>query len=344
MNDVFLYKDIESYILRQIYNGIYLHNDKIPSERELVNKFSVSRVTIRKTLEQLEYNDVINRIPGIGSFINYKNQGWKTKMDIIAIATSTRNEFFNKFINEFLLYSSINNSLVILIQETENYGIEDSIFKVYEKGVRNVVLWNQNENLDKNKIERLRALGTNIVIFDSLSCENFADCVFMDNKIAMHSLVKFSQKKYGNNSIYIGWDDTNIFSHIERKKYYKSININNGSLFLMPWEKRNEINEYLLKNYYLNFDKINHADVIICEDGEIGSSVLNFIIKHQLKTPIVSIDDFKESSEYNVPVYAQDFNKMVQYIFDCLNAQNKLTKNWKPAIYSVEGKLITNRK
>ena len=39
-----------------------------------------------------------------------------------------------------------------------------------------------------------------------------------------------------------------------------------------------------------------------------------------------------------------DFNKMVQYIFDCLNAQNKLTKNWKPAIYSVEGKLITNRK
>jgi DNA-binding LacI/PurR family transcriptional regulator len=63
------YRHIYNYLLEQISAGKLESGDRIPSEKELCEKFAVSRITSKKALEMLVEQGVIFRIPGKGSFV-----------------------------------------------------------------------------------------------------------------------------------------------------------------------------------------------------------------------------------------------------------------------------------
>ena len=48
-----LYKQLKDIIKRDISNGIYKHGQKIPSEVEFQESYNISRITIRKALQEL---------------------------------------------------------------------------------------------------------------------------------------------------------------------------------------------------------------------------------------------------------------------------------------------------
>jgi DNA-binding FadR family transcriptional regulator len=52
-------KEVEHRLRESILNGFYNPGDKLPSERELVEQFKVSRVTVREALKTLESNGLI---------------------------------------------------------------------------------------------------------------------------------------------------------------------------------------------------------------------------------------------------------------------------------------------
>ena len=54
-----LSKEVEEQVRQSILNGIYKPGDKLPSERELVEQFRVSRVTVREALRNLQSNGLI---------------------------------------------------------------------------------------------------------------------------------------------------------------------------------------------------------------------------------------------------------------------------------------------
>ena len=57
--------DIKSMILR----GELKQGDRVPSERELAEKFNVSRVPIREALKILEYMGIIDSTQGDGTYV-----------------------------------------------------------------------------------------------------------------------------------------------------------------------------------------------------------------------------------------------------------------------------------
>ena len=63
------YAKIQNFIREQIQNGTYTVGSKIPSESELAQMFSVSRVTANKALKELAVLGLLERIRGQGSFI-----------------------------------------------------------------------------------------------------------------------------------------------------------------------------------------------------------------------------------------------------------------------------------
>ena len=92
------YIELKNQICRQIYEGICLDGEKIPSERQLSEDFNVSRITVRKALELLEEEGLILREVGNGTTVTLKNHGNETAMDVIALAAPSRNPFFARFI------------------------------------------------------------------------------------------------------------------------------------------------------------------------------------------------------------------------------------------------------
>lgn len=64
-----LYMQIQQHFKDLILNGELRENDKIPSEKELMEQFAVSRITVANALMQLAKEGWIYRIPGKGSFV-----------------------------------------------------------------------------------------------------------------------------------------------------------------------------------------------------------------------------------------------------------------------------------
>jgi DNA-binding LacI/PurR family transcriptional regulator len=63
------YRQIYISILNDISSGRLQAGDRIPSEKELCARYSVSRITSKRALEMLSQQGLISRFPGKGSFV-----------------------------------------------------------------------------------------------------------------------------------------------------------------------------------------------------------------------------------------------------------------------------------
>lgn len=70
-NKVFvpLYRKIYQALKDQILSGGYPVGQRIPYERELCQQFQVERVTVRKALQMLSEEGLIEKRSGVGSFV-----------------------------------------------------------------------------------------------------------------------------------------------------------------------------------------------------------------------------------------------------------------------------------
>ena len=56
-----LYLQLKNQLLDDISAGVYTKGQRIPTENELAQTFSVSRITVRKALKELEQEGQIGR-------------------------------------------------------------------------------------------------------------------------------------------------------------------------------------------------------------------------------------------------------------------------------------------
>ena len=67
-----LYQQIYDDIKNDIESGVYQVDDKIPSETELSEKYNVSRITVRRSIEDLCADSLLTKKQGRGTFVGSK--------------------------------------------------------------------------------------------------------------------------------------------------------------------------------------------------------------------------------------------------------------------------------
>lgn len=64
-----LHEQLSDWLRKQIEQGYFKPNERLPSEHELSKQFGVSRITVRQALQTLEHEGLIYRRQGLGSFV-----------------------------------------------------------------------------------------------------------------------------------------------------------------------------------------------------------------------------------------------------------------------------------
>jgi len=336
-----LYLALRNKLCEMIYKGIYKDGENIPAERTLAEDLKVSRVTVRKALALLEKDGIIERVQGSGTQIRLRQTGYKGTMDIIALLAPAQKPFFAAFIDHFQKIADKNNSLVLFMQNPCDEKVEDSLFKLFQKNIRNVVVWLEDLTLDSEYIRRLRGLGMNIVFFDRSMSSPYADCVLLDNKDAVRTLYNFLSEKGVQRIAYMGWDNLSLSSVKERQNTFDEMNRQGHPLFHIPWKEKDNLSDFITKVAEKFKNKECVIEGIICADGELGVALKKAFLTHHIeKIHIVSIDDFREAEELSLSVYSQSFPELAEKVYQCMLEQNKHARKWKASIYTVKGKLI----
>jgi GntR family transcriptional regulator len=62
---------VKQHLVAVIDGGLAPH-EKLPTERELADEFEISRLTVRRALDQLEQDGLLYRVQGAGTFVSEK--------------------------------------------------------------------------------------------------------------------------------------------------------------------------------------------------------------------------------------------------------------------------------
>lgn len=70
-----LVDDVVNVFLKDVENGAYTYGDKLPSQKELANRYQVSLIVIREALTKLSAVGMIRFHQGKGTFLNKSEEG-----------------------------------------------------------------------------------------------------------------------------------------------------------------------------------------------------------------------------------------------------------------------------
>lgn len=335
-----LYRVLKNRICEKIYRGDYADGENLPPERSLAESLMVSRVTVRKALALLERDRIIERLQGCGNRVRLSIDGYPGTTDIIAVLAQAQNSFFAAFIDHFQQAAERCDSLVLFKQHPLGEKLEDSVFKLYQKNIRNAVIWLENRPLDLEPIRRLRGLGMNMVFFDSPVASPFADSVLLDNTEAIRALLAALHVQGMKRVGYVGWASDTVSSAREREQAFLGLNPDPALLHTIPWSEKTALQRHMEHLAGQLRQDRNAPEALICGDGEIGiaaSKAFSAIGLDSIR--IASPDDYPQAKSLALTIYRQDFAQMAERTYRCLLQQNQ--PGWQAATHRIKGQLVS---
>lgn len=332
-----LYLKVKRYICQQIYNDVYADGDYIPSERKLAEDLGVSRVTVRKALDLLEEEQIIDRQQGSGTRVALYYGPRNREMDVITIVAPAENYFFSRFMGAFQTEAEKCGSLVMYKQAANGSSLSDCLFKIYEKGFRNVVIWPEDLEICPHELKKLTGLGMNLVFFDSPLENPYADCVCIDNKHAIRSLHEILKIAGCRKIAYVGWEQMRIGNIAAREKFFRELEPD-GRICRIPWKYSDRYVRFPDRMMEEIMNELEGADGVLYSIGEFGAVLEKYFRSKGVKRHAVMFDRCPEADDLGIYSLEQDFESMTKRILSCLAERNSINNAPEPQVYFVDGK------
>ncbi|SCY69946.1 GntR family transcriptional regulator [Alkaliphilus peptidifermentans] len=114
------YKKLIDYIIEYIKNGDLKPNDKIFSELELMDRFNISRHTVRKAFDRLVNEGWLYKVQGKGTFVSYPSANLKRDGKLIAVVTTYLGDYIFPEIIEGIENVLTQKGYSIILGNTDN--------------------------------------------------------------------------------------------------------------------------------------------------------------------------------------------------------------------------------
>lgn len=328
------YLELKNEICKKIYEGVYANGERIPSERQLTQDYNMSRITVRKTLEILEQEHLIVREVGNGTRVTLKNEGNPSSLDVTALVAHSKSPFFAHFMTQFQKCAWEHESLLLYVEVPEHMALEDCLYRLYCKNIRNAVVWLDDQSVDQDRLLRLRSIGMNLVFFDTDIAYPFADSVMIDNEDAIRNLL---QKKCGG-YLYIGWDNMFIGNVRKREECFRKL-CTRGRVLHIPWSRERKVADAMTEQAVREIEGVPNG-LVLFGTGDIGIQVMERLQEQGKgkETAFAVIDAFEGVGKFRTVVYNQDLQTTAERIYACLENQIREGRGWKAEICPIRGK------
>ncbi|MEG6614364.1 GntR family transcriptional regulator [Pseudoclostridium thermosuccinogenes] len=207
-NNGHLYEIIYNHVINEIKSGKYEKGDRLPTEKELTEKFNVSRITTKKALELLAEEGIVKRIRGKGSYItkDFKettdktNEGCVKSGSLIGFVLPDYSDGYATELFKGIEEEATKHDLYIVHRRT--FGLQDLEEKVMDGlvnlGVKGIIIMPVHGENYNPKVLRLVLDGFPVVFVDRYLKGIPSPCVCTDNiassKMAVDYLLKLGHR------------------------------------------------------------------------------------------------------------------------------------------------------
>ncbi|MFF3925561.1 GntR family transcriptional regulator [Paenibacillus lactis] len=192
-----LYQQIQDYIKQVIATENMKPGDRIPTEKELMDQFRVSKITVANALTGLAHEKIISRVPGKGSFVAKEAEtALAPSSGELAARTNGKSEAAGLI---GVIMPSIHDYFAIRLVE----GIERALM---DEGYRSMIILTHGK-LDKEQeaIKELKSLGAEGLLIFPIDEENYNEEI-LGMKLAGFPFVLIDRYLPGVETHYIAAD------------------------------------------------------------------------------------------------------------------------------------------
>ena len=338
---------VRKELLSRILSGQIPDGTKMPTERALEEEFWVSRVTIRRALDDLKHEGIVSSIRGSGTTVTLRKDPYGGSLRFVVVAAPVYEGFFAAFLGQFQRVAATHGTTVVFTQEGEQSTLATPNFYLpfLERDIRDFVIWPRWGVQNPEMLSRLRGVGANIVFFDHSIFTRDADCVSLDNVHAIHVLCERLALSGHRNIHYLGWEGEPLSANAERESaFLRSDYRIHREVTRIP--RASDVQHELarLLDHLIASDKL--PDAFVCVSRDMGLALCN-VYPHFVKesVAVAVVDEMPDI--YGIPMICvpQPLEDLAAQAYECLRQQNdsgrakRAAKRWQAQRYTLRGQI-----
>jgi GntR family transcriptional regulator of arabinose operon len=311
------YQMVKDHIKHLLKSGTIPYGKKLPSEHELMDKFTVSRNTIRQAFGELAGEGLIIKEQGKGTFSNYMKAN-RQKQIIAVISTFISTLVFPEIISGIEKVLS-DEGYMMLLSNTDNVKEREAqhLQSVLDHGVVGIIVeptQSAKENVNLPLLKQIEEKGIKIVCMNSFYDDFDSSYVLMDDEkggyMATEYLLQLGHRKIA------GIFNTDTKQGVQRKTgFLKAIcdydGVDDASLIGNYAASDMFVYPYMFAQSVLR--EPDHPTAFVCFNDQTAVMVMQAALDRGLKIPedlsVVGYDDSLESISFGIRLTTMDHPK-----------------------------------
>ena len=306
-----IYQDMFGAILR----GEFPPGGKFLTEQDAMERYQASRVTVRRAFAMLEEEHVIQRRPKTGTTVSSSFAATSGELKSIAAVVPLKSHFVRSFLNTLCEEAAERDIVTVLEPAASGEKQNKALTRLVMHGVRDIIVWGIDRDLDMDLCLRLRILGVNLTFFDQIDPGKIADYVCLDNHDAVIALLDQAEKRGVRNFFFADSENPDVDSNQERYRFCRAECARRG------WSFSGTLPE-----------KFPPESAIMAVNDDVALQMLDCHL------PVFSIDGREESRKRGIVSYRQPMKELAQTCFHALLRQRKLGTQWQARRYRLKNK------
>ncbi|MEG1967025.1 MAG: GntR family transcriptional regulator [Clostridia bacterium] len=311
------YELVMNYIKNEIYNGTLKEGDKLYSEYQLIEKFSVSRHTVREALLRLAQEGFITTAQGKGSFVappQQETHRFPPSSKMIAVIAAYMNNHTFPPIMDQIQQSARKNGYTVTISCTHNKVMQERecLKLLMESDVAGVIVEPSKSALpclNDDLYGRLRARGIPVVFFHGFYHADTDDYVVVDDILAGYTATKHLLNRGHRNigGVFKSDDIQGVYRYFgmmralaEQDMFIEERNI----LWMSTQDEKIMMHDHHIKQVLL--ERLKQCSATICYNDDMAIQLADQLLQDGIRIPkqhsIISFDNTKYGSAYRVPI------------------------------------------